>query len=165
MITITLLSALDKQRAIGFRGSQPFYIPADLLRFKALTTGHTVIMGRRTFEALPHGPLPHRRNIVLSRSVGYAPCGVEVFASLPAALAACSGEDEVFIIGGGEIYAQALPLANRLCLTQIDTCAEAADTFFPDFDKAVWREVFVEHHPADSTGAPAFTFVDYCRVR
>lgn len=165
MMTVTLLCALDKRQAIGFGGSQPFYIPADLQRFKALTLGHTVIMGRRTFEALPHGPLPYRRNIVLSRCVGYTPHGVEVFASLQAALAACSGEGEVFVIGGGEVYAQALPLADRLCLTLIDAYAEAADTFFPDFDKAAWREVFVEHHPADSTGAPAFTFVDYCRTR
>ena len=157
MMTVTLLCALDKRQAIGFGGSQPFYIPADLQRFKALTLGKTVIMGRRTFEALPHAPLPHRRNIVLSRCVGYAPHGVEVYASLQAALAACSGE--------GEVYAQALPLADRLCLTLIDACAEAADTFFPDFDKTAWREVFVEHHPADSTGAPAFTFVDYCRAR
>ena len=88
-----------------------------------------------------------------------------MYASLQAALAACSGEGEVFIIGGGEVYAQALPLADRLCLTLIDACAEAADTFFPDFDKTAWREVFVEHHPADSEDVPAFTFVDYCRVR
>lgn len=162
-MTISLLSIIDETRAIGYRGRQPFFIPADLQRFKTLTMGHPVIMGRRTFEALPNGPLPHRRNLVLSRRPDYAPEGVEIFTSLETALAACAADDEVFVIGGGKVYAQALPLADRLCLTLVEARAEEADTFFPDFDKAEWVKVFSERHPADAEGRPAFTFVDFRR--
>lgn len=162
-MTVSLLSIIDEARAIGYRGRQPFFIPADLQRFKALTMGHPVIMGRCTFEALPNGPLPHRRNLVLSRCPDYAPEGVEVFTSLETALAACTADDEVFVIGGGKVYTQALPLADRLYLTLVEARAEEADTFFPDFDKAEWVNIFSEHHPADAEGCPAFTFVDFRR--
>ena len=163
MITITLLSALDKQRAIGFRGSQPFYIPADLLRFKALTTGHTVIMGRRTFESLPKGALPNRRNIVLSRTASAFP-GAECFASLAEALAHCQEDEEVFIIGGASVYAEALPLAHRLYLTEVDATAEHADVWFPELCRDDWRLVRSEAHEPDEKNAAPYTFADYERV-
>lgn len=162
-MTITLLAIIDEARAIGYCGRQPFFIPADLQRFKALTMGHPVIMGRRTFEALPNGPLPHRRNLVLTHRSDYAPAGAEVFHSLETALAACAAAAEVFIIGGGEVYLQALPLAHRLCLTMVEARAEMADTYFPDFDKTLWREVASERHPADAEGHPAFTFAEFLR--
>lgn len=124
-----LIVAIDRRGAIGRGGDQPFYIPEDLRHFKAVTMGKPVVMGRRTFEALPRGPLPNRRNIVVSRRQDYSPEGVEVHGTLQAALSA-AGDDAV-VIGGAEIYRQALPLADTLELTVIDAVADGADTFFP----------------------------------
>ncbi len=140
---ITLIAALAKNRAIGFQNRLLFHIPADLEHFKRSTLGHTVIMGRRTFESLPKGPLPNRRNIVLSRqlaSIG----GCEVYHSLSEALRACEGEQEVFVIGGGSVYREALPLAHRLLLTLVDQDADHADAFFPPYDD--WKLVDREPH-------------------
>lgn len=144
---ITLIAALAKNRAIGFQNQLLFHIPADLEHFKRSTLGHTVIMGRRTFESLPKGPLPNRRNIVLSRqlaSIG----GCEVYHSLSEALRACEGEPEVFVIGGGSVYREALPLAHRLLLTLVDQDADHADAFFPPYDD--WKLVDSEPHPGFS---------------
>lgn len=144
---ITLIAALAKNRAIGFQNQLLFHIPADLEHFKRSTLGHTVIMGRRTFESLPKGPLPNRRNIVLSRqlaSIG----GCEVYHSLSEALRACEGEPEVFVIGGGSVYREALPLAHRLLLTLVDQDADHADAFFPPYDD--WKLVYSEPHPGFS---------------
>lgn len=144
---ITLIAALAKNRAIGFQNRLLFHIPADLEHFKRSTLGHTVIMGRRTFESLPKGPLPNRRNIVLSRqlaSIG----GCEVYLSLSEALRACEGEPEVFVIGGDSVYREALPLAHRLLLTLVDQDADHADAFFPPYDD--WKLVDNEPHPGFS---------------
>ncbi len=144
---ITLIAALAKNRAIGFQNQLLFHIPADLEHFKRSTFGHTVIMGRRTFESLPKGPLPNRRNIVLSRqlaSIG----GCEVYHSLSEALRACEGEPEVFVIGGDSVYRGALPLAHRLLLTLVDQDADHADAFFPPYDD--WKLVDSEPHPGFS---------------
>lgn len=130
---VSIIVAIDRNGAIGNKGDQLFYIREDLRHFKELTLGHPIIMGRKTFEALPRGPLPGRRNIVISRQADYRPEGVDVVASLPEALALCEGEEEVFIIGGAQIYALALPLASDLYLTDIDAAAPEADTFFPEF--------------------------------
>ena len=135
---VSIIVAVDRNGAIGNRGDQLYYIREDLRHFKALTLGHPIIMGRKTFEALPRGPLPGRRNIVVSRQADYRPEGADVVASLPEALALCEGEEEVFVIGGAQIYALALPLATGLYLTEIDSAAPEADTFFPPFEgKAV----------------------------
>lgn len=153
---ISLVAALAANRAIGFRRQLLWHLPEDLHRFKALTLGHAVVMGRKTFESLPHGALPHRRNIVLSRSVPSLP-GCEVYASLEAALAACRGENEVMVIGGESLYRQTLPLAHRLYLTHVDAEPALADAWFPEIAAADWRIVRREPHPG-------FTFVDYERV-
>lgn len=128
---IAIIVAVDRNWAIGNRGDQLFYIREDLRHFKELTLGHPIIMGRKTFEALPRGPLPGRRNIVITRQPDYRPEGAEVAASLEDAIALCAAEGEAFIIGGAQVYCQALPLATDLYLTQIDAAAPEADTHFP----------------------------------
>lgn len=134
----SIIVAIDRNRAIGNAGDQLFYIREDLRHFKELTLGHPVIMGRKTFEALPRGPLPGRRNIVITRNPAFRPEGAETAPSLEAALALCAdaNADEAFIIGGAQIYALALPLATDLYITEIDAAAPAADTYFPAFDAA-----------------------------
>lgn len=127
---MNLIVAIDRKGAIGRRGELLYHISADLRRFKALTTGHTVVMGRKTFESLPKGALPNRRNIVVSRQTGFSAPGIEVAHSLEAALGMADSSD-IYIIGGAEIYRQALPLADRLLLTVIDAETPDADTFFP----------------------------------
>lgn len=128
MINIIVAATLDG--AIGLRGDMLYYISPDLQRFKALTTGHTVIMGRKTFESLPKGALPQRRNIVITRQSDFSAPGAEVAHSLDEALRMASGQ-EVFIIGGESVYRAAMPLAHRLYLTQINAVRGDADTFFP----------------------------------
>ena len=159
---ISLIAAVARNGAIGYRNRLLYWLPNDLKRFKALTTGHTIIMGRRTFESLPKGALPNRRNIVLSRGVRDIP-GAEVFPSLPAALKACTPDEEVFIIGGASVYAQALPLADRLCLTEVDDTPLQADAFFPPFSLDEWTEEWSEEHLPDERHEQAYRFVDYIR--
>lgn len=159
---LSIIAALDTRSAIGFKNQLLFRLPDDLRRFKQLTTGHTVLMGRKTYDSLPKGALPNRRNIVLSRTVKELP-GCEVFPDLDAALAACAHDEEVFVIGGAAVYAQALPLADRLLLTLVIDEAPEADAFFPEIDVNVWRTVKEEFHPADERHTQSFSFVDMVR--
>lgn len=170
---ITIIAAVAENGAIGLNGKLLYWLPADLRRFKALTTGHTIIMGRKTFESLPKGALPNRRNIVLSRSKQDFP-GAETYASLTDALMACNlplkGADEsdgseIYIIGGASVYAEALPLANRLCLTEVHDTPAEADAFFPTFDRDEWHVAFREAHEPDEKHAQSFDFVDYVKVK
>lgn len=161
---LTLICALDRQRAIGFEGHMLFRLRADLQRFKALTSGHTVIMGRKTFDSLPKGALPDRRNFVVSRSLTDAPAGTTLFPSLEAALQAAGDAEEIFIIGGSSVYEATLPLADRLCLTHIHATAAEADVFFPETDLSQWKCTFREKHPADEQNEQPFTFADYTRL-
>ena len=131
-MSLNIIAAVAANRAIGYENQLLYWLPNDLKRFKALTTGHTIVMGRRTFESLPKGALPNRRNIVLSRS-GQSFPGCETYASLAEALAHCTPAEEVYIIGGATVYEQALPLADRLCLTEIDDTPAQADAFVRDF--------------------------------
>lgn len=135
---ISLIVAMDQKRGIGYKGDLLTYLPGDLPRFKRLTTGHTVIMGRKTFDSLPKGPLPKRRNIVITRNRDLVIEGAEVVFSLEEALHLSREDQEVFIIGGGEIYREALPLADRLLITHIEKTFEA-DTFFPEIPSC-WKE-------------------------
>ena len=160
---INIICAVARDRAIGYNNGLLFRLSADLRRFKQLTTGHTVIMGRRTFESLPKGALPNRRNIVLSRTAS-AFSGAECFASLGEALAHCQEDEEVFIIGGASVYAEALPLAHRLYLTEVDATAEHADVWFPELCRDDWRLVRSEAHEPDEKNAAPYTFADYERV-
>lgn len=162
---ITIIAAIAENNAIGLNGKLLYWLPADLRRFKALTTGHTIIMGRKTFESLPKGALPNRRNIVLSRSKRDFPAA-ETFASLNEALAACNlseGAEDVYIIGGASVYAEALPLADRLCLTEVHDTPNEADAFFPKFNREEWNVTFREAHEKDEKHDHCFDFVDYCR--
>lgn len=131
---IHIIAAVCANGAIGRGGDLLYHLPADLRRFKSLTMGWPIIMGRKTFESFPKGPLPGRRNIVISRNAGYRPDGVEVYPSPEAALAACADVERVYIIGGGEIYRRFLPLADILDITEIDAGPVDADTFFPAHD-------------------------------
>ena len=135
---VNIIAAVARNRAIGYQNKLLYWLPNDLKRFKALTTGHTIIMGRRTYESLPKGALPNRRNIVLSRTIQVLP-GCEIYPSLEEALSHCSNDEEVFIIGGASLYQQALPLANRLYLTEINDTPVAADAFFPAYDD--WKTI------------------------
>ncbi len=162
-MTLSIICALTANHAIGHKGGLLYYLPADLKHFKQLTTGHTIIMGRKTFESLPKGALPNRRNVVITHQTDYAAPGIEVFHSLPEALQACQADAEVYIIGGESVYAEALPLAQRLCLTHIDAVAEEADTFFPTLDWEEWKEVSREHHEPDEKNTLPYDFVDYIR--
>ena len=163
---LTIISAITPNRAIGWHGQLLYHLSADLRRFKALTTGHTVVMGRKTFESLPKGALPNRRNIVLSRHSGAeAFPGAEAYASLQEALKACSADEQVFVIGGESVYAEALPLADRLCLTHIQAIPDEADAYFPEYEAEEWCKVFEEAHEADERNAVSYTFVDYERIK
>ena len=159
---INIIAAVSKNMAIGNENKLLYWLPNDLKRFKALTTGHTIVMGRKTFESLPKGALPNRRNVVLSRSLNALP-GAEVFADLASALSTCSADEEVYIIGGASIYLQAMPMADRLCLTEIDDIADSADAFFPEVSHEQWQEVWSESHDIDEKHAYRYRFVDYIR--
>ena len=158
MSKISIIAALDRRRAIGFQNKLLFWLPNDLKRFKALTTGNTIVMGRKTFESLPKG-----RNVVISSNPALQCPGAEVFPSLTAALQSCKEDEHVYIIGGASIYQQALPFADELCLTEIDSTAPEADVYFPEVSPAVWQEKSRETHPADEKHLCSYAFVDYTR--
>lgn len=145
-LRVTLIAALAKNRAIGINNTLPWRLPEDLKHFKALTLGHPIIMGRKTWDSIGR-PLPGRTNIVISRSTDYAPAGALLATSLDAALrlALDSGAAEAFVIGGADIYRQSMPFADCLQLTEIDH-EFAADTFFPSFDAGSWQETARESH-------------------
>ena len=163
-MNISIIVAIAENRANGFENKLLYWLPNDLKRFKALTTGHTIIMGRKTFESLPKGALPNRRNIVLSRQdIEFT--GAERYPSLEAALAQCQNEEEVFIIGGASVYQEAMPLANKLCVTHIEDTPEQADAFFPEIAPSVWKVTSCEAHSTDEKHHQAYRFIDYCRIR
>ena len=155
---INIIAAVAKNRAIGFENKLIYWLPNDLKRFKALTTGHTILMGRKTFESLPKGALPNRRNCVLTNSVKELP-GCECFSCWDEFLFTCMPDEEIFIIGGASLYKGLIDKADRLCLTEIDDAPEQADTFFPDYSN--WHEVWREDHDADERHNYRYAFVDY----
>ncbi|MBR3021926.1 MAG: dihydrofolate reductase [Bacteroidaceae bacterium] len=162
---LSLIVAIAQNNAIGRAGQLLYHLPNDLKRFKTLTTGHTIIMGHKTFESFPNGALPYRRNIVLSHNATLHLPGAEVFPTLADALAACQTDEEVFVIGGGSVYRQALPLADKLYITLIDDTPMDADTFFPLTDSREWQPVYTEHHATDNRHAYPYTFIDYIRCK
>jgi dihydrofolate reductase len=157
---ITVIAAVAKNRAIGYKNQLIYWLPNDLKRFKQLTTGHTIIMGSNTFRSLPKGALPNRRNVVLSRRSKEFP-GCDVYPSLEKALKSCQPDEDIYIIGGASVYEQAVKVADRLCLTEVDDVPAEADTFFPDYSD--WREETREAHPKDERHAFEYAFVDYVR--
>lgn len=158
---INIIAAVARNRAIGYSGDMVYFIKEDLRRFRQLTTGHTVIMGRRTFHSLPKGALPNRRNIVLSRTETNFP-GCDVYTSLSEALKHIADNEEAFIIGGASLYKEGLAVANRLYLTEIDAVPPHADVFFPEYDDGTWQIETKEERPA-TADTPAYTYVDYVR--
>lgn len=164
-IAVSVVAAVDRRLAIGRDNGLPWHLPDDLARFKALTLGKPLLMGRRTAESLGRA-LPKRRNLVLTRSGRVPFAGMEPVASLDEALAlaAADGAGEFAVIGGGEVYALALPRATVLHMTHVATVVEDAHAFFPAFDDGGWRVVAREPHPADARHAFAFEFVEYRRA-
>ncbi len=154
-----MIAAVARNRAIGYKNKLIYWLPNDLKRFKQLTTGHTIVMGRRTFESLPKGALPNRRNCVLTRSTKEIE-GCECFADWDSFIQSCRPDEDIYIIGGASLYKQLLDKADRLCLTEIDDTPAEADTFFPEY-KEKWQEVSREDHPADERHSHAYAFVDY----
>ena len=136
---VNIIVAVATDLAIGRNGDLLFHVSADLKRFKSLTMGYPIIMGRKTFDSLPKGALPGRRNIVVSRNAAYAAPGAEVSDSLESAIALCSDAEKVFIIGGSQIYHQAVALADRLMLTRFDRTLPEADCFFPKISPEIWQ--------------------------
>ena len=164
MPKIALIVAHDRARAIGRDNAMPWHLPDDLKRFKALTLGQPILMGRKTAESLGRA-LPGRRNLVLTRQGSVPFAGMQAVASLQQARAIADqdGAETLWVIGGGEVYALALPLAAALHLTLVDTAIEAADAHFPEVDLNQWQETARDVHPADERHPFAFEFIDYRR--
>ena len=158
---INIIAAVARNRAIGYNGDMVYFIKEDLRRFRQLTTGHTVIMGRRTFHSLPKGALPNRGHIVLSRTVTNFP-GCDVYTSLSEALKYIADNEEAFIIGGASLYKEGLAVANRLYLTEIDAVPPHADDYFPEYNDGTWQAETKEERPA-TADTPSYTYVDYVR--
>lgn len=159
---VSVIAAMAENRVIGRGGGLPWRLPDEMREFKRKTVDHTVIMGRRTWEELGR-PLANRRNVVLSRNPSFQPSGATVVPSLDEALALGATEREVFVIGGAELYRQALPIAHRLHLTTVHAEVEG-DTWFPDFEEADWALEEETHHPADERHPYAFTTRVYRRI-
>lgn len=159
---IAVVVAMARGGVIGRAGGLPWHLPADLRYFKSITMGKPIIMGRATHESIGRA-LPGRQNIVLTRRAGYAAAGCTVVNSPGAAIEAADGAEEAMVIGGAEVYAAFLPLADRLYLTAIDADIPG-DTHFPPYDAGAWREVSREIHPADARNPYPYSFVAFDRV-
>jgi dihydrofolate reductase len=159
---LSLIVAVARNGVIGKDNRLPWRIPEDLKRFRALTMGHHIIMGRRTWESIGR-PLPGRTSVVVTRQRDYSAPGALVAHSLPEALAACAGDDEVFVIGGAEIYRAALRQTDRIYLTRVEADYEG-DVAFPQIEAEQWEEASRERHPGDGRDAPAYEFVVLTRA-
>lgn len=159
---VSMIVAVDKNNGIGKGGDQLAYISGDLKRFKELTSGHTVIMGRKTFEALPNGALPNRRNIVITRNKEFEAKGVEVVHSKEEALRLC-GNDTIFVIGGGEIYSMFLDLTHSLYLTKINHSFDEVDSYFPDYTSINWNRVEAETDMKDKKTNLRYSYINLYR--
>ena len=160
MTSLSIIAAVASNRVIGRDNDLPWHLPEDLKQFRCLTMGHHIIMGRKTFESLGR-LLPGRTTVVVSRQPDYAVEGAKVATGLHEALAACAGDEEVFVIGGAELYREALALADKLYLTEIEAEFDG-DAWFPEYDRADWREQSRERRV--SADGLAYSFVAYCRA-
>lgn len=152
---ISIIAAIAKHNVLGMNNRLPWHLPADLAYFKQLTVGKPVVMGRKTFESIGK-PLPNRQNFVITRQKNYTSTGVFIYSSLESVLAALKDAPEIMIIGGADIYRQAIPLANRMYLTFVD-CECEGDTFFPVWDEQAWRLLSEETCLPDEKNQYAFT--------
>ena len=159
---ISLIAAIGKNNELGKNNTLVWNMPTDLKYFREKTSGHTVIMGRKTFESIGR-PMPNRQNIVITRDKTYLRHGVDVVHSLDEALRQAQGKQEIFIIGGEEIFKQAMPIADRLYITHIEAEDKKANIFFPEIIPVVWNEVSHEKHQADEKNPYNYTFSVYKR--
>jgi dihydrofolate reductase len=161
-VTVSIIVAMSNNRVIGANGAIPWHLPEELKRFKVLTMGHHIIMGRKTWDSIGR-LLPGRETVIVTRQPGYHVPGATVAYSVDAAIASCGGDPEIFVIGGAEIIAKVLPAAGRIYLTTVDT-EVAGDTFMPEFDLRAWREVSSERVTADERNRHAFRVTTYDRI-
>lgn len=158
---ITIIAAIAKNNALGKDNQLLWHLPDDFKRFKNITTGHYIIMGRKTFESFPK-PLPNRTHVIISRQKNYSQLNCIVVTSLQKAIEACPKNEEIFIIGGGEIYNQSIAIADKLDITRVNHSFEA-DTFFPEIDLTQWKLIFEEFHPKDEKHKFDFRFETFIR--
>lgn len=158
---ITLIAAVAENNALGKNNQLLWHLPDDFKRFKNITTGHYIIMGRKTFESFPK-PLPKRTHVIITRQKKFSFENCIVVDSLQKAIAICPSAEETFIIGGGEIYSQSIEIADKLDITKVHH-SFGADTFFPEIDINIWKLVFSEFHPKDEKHSFDFTFETYLR--
>ncbi|WP_306566653.1 dihydrofolate reductase [Flavobacterium lindanitolerans] len=158
---ITLIAAAAENNALGKDNAMLWHLPDDFKRFKAITTGYHIIMGRKTFESFPK-PLPNRTHVIITRQKKYAPEGCIVVDSMENAIAACPKDEDIFIIGGGEIYNLGMPFADTIELTRVHDSFEA-DAFFPEIDRNEWELISEEYHPADEKHKVDFSFQTFAR--
>lgn len=162
---IKIIVAIDLNNAIGKDNDLLCYLPNDLKHFKTTTSGHTVIMGRKTFESLPNGALPNRRNIVLTKNADFEAKGVDSTNSLKGAIDLLENDETAFIIGGGSIYKESIDFVDEMWVTLIDHKFEGADTFFPKIDLNRWQEVTSLRHNADEKNKYAHNIILYKRIK
>jgi len=158
---ISLIVAMANNRVIGANNTLPWHLPADLKHFKALTMGHHIVMGRKTYESIGK-PLPGRTSVVVTRNANYAPPGVVVASSLEGAISACGDDAEIFVIGGAELYREAIDFADRIYLTEIDADIPG-DAHFTEFDRKSWQETGRANHAPDEKNTHPYNFVVYDR--
>lgn len=159
---LTIIAAAAENNALGKDNQLVWHLPDDFKRFKSLTSGHYIIMGRKTFESFPK-PLPNRTHVIITRQADYTVSeGCKVVSSLQEAIDFCPKDEEVFVIGGGQIYHQAINLVDRIDLTRVHTTVEA-DAFFPEIDLEKWQLIFEEFHSKDEQHVFDFTFTTYQR--
>lgn len=158
---ITIIAAIAKNNALGKDNQLLWHLPDDFKRFKNITSGHFIIMGRKTFESFPK-PLPNRTHVIISRQKNYSQLNCIVVTSLQKAIEACPKNEEIFIIGGGEIYNQSMAIADKLDITRVNHSFEA-DTFFPEIDLTQWKLIFEEFHPKDEKHKFDFRFETFIR--
>jgi dihydrofolate reductase len=160
---IIAIAAVAEDRALGKNNDLLWHLPNDFKRFKQLTTGHYIIMGRKTLESFPK-LLPNRTHLVVSRQKNYQPEGVLVVANLQEALEQCKGQEKVYVIGGGQIYHQSLPLCTHLEITLVHAHFPDAEVHFPEINESQWKLTFKEFHPKDDKHAYDFTYLTYERI-
>lgn len=159
-MTLSIITAVSQNNIIGGQNTLLWNLPADMKHFKDMTTGHTIVMGRKTFESIGR-PLPNRRNIVVTKNVDYKAEGAEIYHSIDKALENLKNlDEEIFIIGGGEIYRQTFNIADKLYVTKIDQDFEG-DTSFPDIDESMWKKISEENHEPDEKNNLSFSFIAY----
>ena len=161
---LSAIVVIDDNNAIGLNGDLLCHLPADLKHFKAITMGHSIVMGRNTLASFPKGPLPGRQNIVVSRNPNYAPEGVTVARSIEDAIAAATMPGEVFIIGGAQVYAATFHMIDTLHLTRIHHAFAEADAHFPTIAPTEWQEIDCETHEADDRNPHPYSFITLKRL-